>query len=187
MSPTNSVPLVPVIPVPVRPRSRGAWLALLLCLPAVHGLAEETAAGREAMADAMSRMMSAMGMMGQSAAAAQGAGVPGGSALEQAGETGRRLMEDAIRTVPAGGLDGLWEASGSGLLIVEGGRYRLYAPYGGFVDGDLEIVGQRVRMSSRRAGFNLDFEYALDQGRLALRDARGQVYLYRRLTLPGGG
>jgi hypothetical protein len=96
-------------------------------------------------------------------------------------------MEGAGQTAGSGGLDGLWEASGGGLLIVEGGHYRLYAPYGGYVDGDLQVTGTRVQMSSRRAGFKLDFEYALDQGRLAMRDARGQVYLYRRMVLTGGG
>jgi hypothetical protein len=174
-----------------RSRIRGTWILLALCLAGPAVPADEATAGREAMAEAMSRMMSAMGLVGQSAAAAAnpagkvppaGAGAP----WEQASEAGRQLLQEAGRAVPAGGLDGLWEASGGGLLIVEGEHFRLYAPYGGYVDGDFQVNGQRIQMASRRAGFALDLEYALDQGRLAMRDARGQVYLYRRLVLTGG-
>jgi hypothetical protein len=41
-------------------------------------------------------------------------------------------------------------------------------------------------MWNRASGFAVELEYALDQGRLALRDGSGQVYLYRQLVLPGG-
>ena len=137
------------------------------------------------MADAMARMMASMGLFGGGA----GTGNPGGGggAWDQAGDVSRRLLDGLGKGGPLGGLDGLWEAAGGGLLIVQGGNYRLYAPNGGYVDGVIEVAGQRVRMGSRRAGFAFEFEYALDQGRLALRDARGQVYLYRRLVLNGGG
>ena len=185
MSPSKSAHAVPG-----RSHPHAAWLLLALALAAPPAPAEETG-GREAMADAMSRMMSAMGLVGQSAAAAANPTAPlppAGTAAPwaQAGAAGRRMLQEADRTVPAGSLDGLWEASGGGLLIVEGGHFRLYAPNGGYVDGDLQVSGARVQMQSRRAGFALDFEYALDQGRLALRDARGQVYLYRHLVLTGG-
>jgi len=49
------------------------------------------------------------------------------------------------------------------------------------------VSGDRLQMANARAGFVLQFDYALDQGRLAMRDQSGQVYLYRRLVLNGIG
>jgi len=166
-------------------RTRCGWVLLLvLYLPGAvvpaAALAAEGTAGREAMADAMSRMMESMGFTGP------GAATPSAGALGQAGEAGKRLLEGFGHAVPGAALDGLWEAVGGGLLIVQGGHYRLYAPAGGYVDGVIQVTGQRVRLASAWARFAGEFEYALDQGRLALRDARGQVYLYRRLVLNGG-
>lgn len=80
-------------------------------------------------------------------------------------------------------LEGLWEGNDEGLLIVQGGRYRLYAPYSGYIDGDIRIAEDRLELSNRREGFVQEFEFAQDQGRLVLRDAYGQLYLYRRLNL----
>jgi hypothetical protein len=185
-----------------RPGRFTAWLLfLLLFLPWLSVLGAAGSAGREAMADAMSRMMEAMGLLGSGGEAARAmtnGGVPGmspvpGMPLDQAGEVGRQLMEGMASRgagrMPWTGaaLGGVWESAGGGLLIVEGSYYRLYAPNWAFVDGTLQVTGDRLRMASRRAGFSLEFEFALDQGRLALRDAQGQVLLYRRLVLDGGG
>jgi hypothetical protein len=178
-------------------RGAAVWLPLLLlCLPAAPVQCADGNTGREAMADAMSRMMEAMGLMGAGTDAARSmanGGVPG-MPLGQAGEAGRRLLDGMSQAVPgvgqvpwaAGLLEGVWEAAGGGLLIVQGGNYRLYAPNWAYVEGTIATNGNRVQMASRRAGFDLSFEYALDQGRLALRDAGGQVLLYRRLVLNGG-
>ncbi|NCA71021.1 MAG: hypothetical protein EOM91_13120 [Sphingobacteriia bacterium] len=83
----------------------------------------------------------------------------------------------------ASALDGIWEGNDEGLLIVQGGRYRIYAPFSGYVDGDIRVSGDRVELTNRREGFSQEFEYAQDQGRLVFRDRHGQLYLYRRLVL----
>jgi hypothetical protein len=154
----------------------------LACAPVAGG------ADREAMTDAMSRMMEAMGFGGAgSAPGSQPFG--GGRGWDQAGRWGQTMMDGLGKGLTAGqttALDGLWEAAGGGLLIVQGGRYRLYAPTGGYADGSLAVGGDRVRLWNRAAGFAAELEYALDQGRLALRDQSGQVYLYRQMVLPGG-
>ncbi len=179
-----------------RPR-RVVALLLILLLPWGSVMGAEGSAGREAMADAMSRMMEAMGLMGaggEAARAMTNGGVPG-MPMDQAGEVGRQMLEGMAPGGAGAGrmpwtgaaFGGVWESAGGGLLIVEGGNYRLYAPNWAFVDGTLQVTGDRVRMVSRRAGVSLEFEFALDQGRLALRDAQGQVFLYRRLVLDGGG
>jgi hypothetical protein len=175
-----------------RPVAHAVVVLILVVLPCWMGSASaEGTTGREAMADAMSRMMEAMGLMGTGGNRGA-AGIEG--PLGQAAETARGMMEGAARGVPGAGtspfsdgsLNGIWEAAGGGLLIVAGGNYRLYAPNWAFVDGILQVAGGRIRMMSRRAGFSLEFEYALDQGRLAMRDSNGQVYLYRRMVLDGG-
>jgi hypothetical protein len=142
---------------------------------------------RTAMADAMSRMMEAMGFMGPGA---QSGARPFGGGLDQAQRWGQAMMDGMGKGMPsgvAGTLEGLWEAAGGGLLIVQGSAYRLYAPNGAYVDGSLALGGDRLRLWNRTAGFAAELEYALDQGRLVLRDQSGQIYLYRRLELPGGG
>ncbi|MFZ0788896.1 MAG: hypothetical protein WAM94_04655 [Chromatiaceae bacterium] len=196
----------------------------LLCSP---GARADSGASRQAMADAMARMMEAMGFLGSGASTANsmargqmpgmpspfgmpgwGMGMPGmpgmpsggmpfsgGNQMDQAGRMGGTMMDQFSQTVPGMGqmpwsgsaLDGVWEVAGGGLLIVQGGNYRLYAPDGGYVDGALQISGDRLQMANTRAGLVLQFDYALDQGRLAMRDQNGQVYLYRRLVLDGIG
>lgn len=162
---------------------------LSLLAPAMLGGQVRAAEGvdRQAMADAMSRMMEAMGF-GRSGAPFSGSPWSGGG-VDGARRSGQETMNGfASGLVPgsASALEGLWEAAGGGLLIVQGGRYRLYAPSGAFVDGSLALSGARLKMWNRRTGFASELDYALDQGRLALRDSSGQIYLYRSLVLPGG-
>jgi hypothetical protein len=194
-------------------RRRFAYLLpLLLWLAPV--LAENSAA-RSAMADAMSRMMEAMGLFGSGSGTdparsmyggmpspfgMPGMGMPGwpGGAMGMPFGGGSQLWDQFSRSVPGlsrmpqmpwsgSALEGAWEAAGGGLLLVQGPYYRLYAPNGGFVDGSIQVTGDRLRMSNSQAGFNLEFEYAMDEeGRLAMRDDNGQIYLYRRLVLKGG-
>ena len=168
----------------VRPGSVWALLLLLLGLFGAPVIAGEGAVNRQAMADAMSRMMESMGLFGSGS----GAGPDrSGDSWGRAGEMGRQMMDGMSKAGPSGGLDGLWEAAGGGLLIVQGGHFRLYANNGAYVDGVIQVSGPRVRMVSRRGRFALDLEYAQDQGRLAMRDEHGRVYLYRRLILNSGG
>lgn len=172
----------------VRSRSGLAGLVLVMALFGGAVMAGEDAINRQAMADAMSRMMESMGLFGAGTGAANGSMTgTSGDSWGRAGEAGRQMMEGLGKDQQAGRLDGMWEAAGGGLLIVQGGNYRLYAPNGAYADGVIHLSAQRVQMVSRRAGFTLDLEYAFDQGRLAMRDTRGRVYLYRRLVLNGGG
>lgn len=208
-------------------------LALGLAGWVVPAAADDT---RSAMADAMVRMMEAMGLFGSTAGSFSGnpqggpnpmgmpgwssgmpgmpgmpgmsgmptvPGMPGAGAMptpfsgaapmdpsKQMDQMGQ-MMERFSSGAPAGGgvawsagpLEGIWEGSDDGLLIVQGERYRLYAPLSGFIEGDIRVRGERVELSNQRESFTQQFEYALDQGRLVLRDQQGQIYLYRRLDL----
>jgi hypothetical protein len=116
---------------------------------------------------------------------------PGGTPMDpttQMGQMGQMMERFAPGAAPwgTGPLEGIWEGSDDGLLIVQGERYRLYAPLSGSIDGDIRVKGDRVELSNPRESFTQEFEYALDQGRLVFRDRHGQIYLYRRLVLDGG-
>jgi hypothetical protein len=185
-----------------RPLLSASLLCLAVLLPPAGNTAGRT--GAEAMADAMTRMMDAMGFKGSGSDSGRSAsslgmpsmpspfgmpgwppgygGFPGGFSGGFPG--GFPSMPSTWTGSP---LEGTWEAAGGGLLIVQGSNYRLYAPNGGFVDGTLRVSGDRVVLESSRADVSLEFDYALDQDRLALRDRSGQVYPYRRLVLDGGG
>jgi hypothetical protein len=162
--------------------------------------AQQTAA--EAMAHAIARMMESMGF---TANVDQGLGpplplsapgqMPGSlatrpdQAIPQAGamaDSAWRAMQGASGgAMPWSGtyLEGLWEDNQGGLLIVQGGFYRLYSACRGYVEGEIRLQDKRMDLSNSAENFSQTFEFALDQGRLALRDQNGQLYLYRRLIL----
>ncbi|MCF1184012.1 hypothetical protein L0E83_11280 [Marichromatium gracile] len=169
---------------------RSSWVCVLCALLAVAPLALASGGiSREAMADAMAQMMEAMGLFAPQRGGWSGqAGVPGWpSAFDELGVPGAGGMERLARSLgEAAGvtsLDGDWEGSDGSLLIVQGGFYRLYSAHGGYIDGELRIAERWLELTNPRAQFDHRFEFALDRGRLALRDASGQIFLYRRLVL----
>lgn len=84
-------------------------------------------------------------------------------------------------------LDGVWEGGGGDLLIVQGGRYRIYAPQDQYIDGMLQQQSNRVALFNAQDGQTQIFDFATQDGRLALRGAGGEVYLYRRFGgMPAG-
>ena len=84
-------------------------------------------------------------------------------------------------------LDGIWEDRDGGLLIVQAHRFRLYSPHGGYIDGLIQQRGDRLAMYDPERDIARPYEFAEHQGRLVMRDAAGQVYLYRRLWLDDTG
>lgn len=174
------------------PRSSLAALPLcLLCLLLLTGRClAQTDGARETMAAAMARMMEAMGFLGGDDSPAAGAW----SAPMQAADEARSMMEqmpggDTLQSLPgmdgwrATSLDGVWEGRDGGLLIVEGPRFRLYAPSHAFVDGLIQQRGDRIAMYTPRDEVARPYQFVEQQGRLVLRDPAGQLFLYRRLWL----
>jgi hypothetical protein len=84
-------------------------------------------------------------------------------------------------------LDGIWEGREGGLLIVQAHRFRLYSPHGDYIDGLIQQRGDRIALFDPERDIARPYEFAQHQGRLVLRDAAGQVYLYRRLWLDETG
>jgi hypothetical protein len=190
--------------------ARAALLALaLLAAPvgASNGM-------RDMMADAMVRMMEAMGMFGSATGSMGtnpmamagptwglgpgGFGVPGGIASgipwNAAPGMGQMMQQFGSGGLPGGGqffpwgggLQGIWEGRNGELLIVQGNRFRIYPGNAGYVEGYMEVSGDRLSLYNPEDAQGRPFEYAESDGRLVMRDAAGQIYLYRRLILDRG-
>jgi len=80
-------------------------------------------------------------------------------------------------------LEGVWEGRSGELVIVQGNRFRIYSGSSGYVDGYVHVQDGRLAMYTPGESEARPFEYAESEGRLILRDAAGEVYLYRRLRL----
>ncbi len=83
----------------------------------------------------------------------------------------------------SGGLDGIWEGRDGGLMIIRGPRFRLQAAQGGHIEGLFQRRGDRIALYEPTSESVRAYEMAEQRGRLVLRDAAGNTYLYRRLWL----
>ncbi len=207
---------------PLRVR-KALCLSLLLAVAPASGLAQRGAP--EAMADAMMRMMEAMGlfdsrrpheefgsrgpmsMMGPLGASGWGSvRGPWGDPVEDGTPRGA-LLELMRRFAPqaqgadsgwggwgGGGwdrpwtlsrLEGVWEGRDGELLIVQGGRFRIYSRAMQKVDGHIEIRDDRLALYNPATQHTKPFEFAESGGRLIMRGLEGNLYLYRRLRLDG--
>lgn len=182
------------------PRSRRLVLSLAL-VSVLWGAVSTAASGElahEALADAMVRMMQAMGLIGSGFAdSTRTDGMPltmpgwpsGFSAWSDLNLSGKRREGQRESFQPWGVqtfLEGVWESNDGGLLIVQGGNYRLYASCKGSLDGSIRLGSDWIELTNPHEHFSQRFEFAHDRGRLALRDQQGQIFVYRRLVLDGG-
>ena len=198
-------------------------LALTLLLTTEAAAEDPSAAPRVAMADAMARMMEAMGFLNPPASPglpmttplAPLSGMPGGLSIPgmtgmpgaspwpspsgdpsglmgKGGEVMKQMTEGmkipgstigAMPPSPGSRLDGVWEGRNGELLIVQGNRFRIYPGSSGFVDGYIQLSGERLAMYNPENAHISPFDFAESEGRLALRDRNGGHFLYRRLWL----
>ncbi|WP_295887622.1 hypothetical protein [uncultured Thiohalocapsa sp.] len=182
-----------------------AGLVLLGPAAPQRAVAADVSASARVFAEAMARMMDAMGLLGDdgapavpppAAGAMPGVGAPFGmGALPWSGmaDSGMPDMGAWMQQMPGmvrlpdvpgwrrTSLDGIWEGRDGGLLIVQAHRFRLYAPHGDYIEGLIQQRGDRVAMYDPEHDLARPYEFAQHQGRLVLRDPAGQVYLYRRL------
>lgn len=185
-------------------------LYLTLILAAVPSFGSAQQGTREVMADAMSRMMDAMGLFdspssnprsfgdppggsgwGSALGMPWGSPVPDRSRLSPMQELMRQFAGQMDRHGYSGRwkpsrLEGIWEGRNGELLIVQGSRFRIYSPRMQRVDGLMQIRGDRLALYNPLDQQAQPFEFGQSQGRLVMRDLSGQVYLYRRLRLDGG-
>ena len=194
-------------------------LALTLLLTTGAKAEDPSTAPRVAMADAMARMMEAMGFLNTPASPGLPmttppvplggmpipgmTGVPGASSwsaptgdpsglMSKGGEVMKQMTEGMKLPGSSGGalssssgsrLDGVWEGRNGELLIVQGNRFRIYPGSSGYVDGYIQLSGDRLAMYNLENAHISPFDFAESDGRLALRDRNGDHFLYRRLWL----
>ena len=201
-------------------RAPGPARALLAVLALLAGTVPATAedvsaAPRAAMAEAMAKMMEAMGFLGPALPGSMPSPVPGvmpgmlpspltgmpgatdpktlmdqgmekgGAALQQMTE-GMKMPDTPASFMPWGTpsrLDGVWEGRNGELLIVQGNRFRIYPGASHYVDGYIQLQGDRLALYNPGNEHIRPFEFAESEGRLALRDPAGTLFLYRRLWL----
>lgn len=199
-------------------RASGPAQALLAALALLAGTVPATAedvsaAPRAAMAEAMAKMMEAMGFLGPALPGSMPSpltgimpgmmpspltGMPsasdpkslmdqgmekGGAALQQMTE-GMKMPDSPTSFLPWGThsrLDGVWEGRNGELLIVQGNRFRIYPGASHYVDGYIQLQGDRLALYNPANEHIRPFEFAESEGRLALRDPEGSLFLYRRL------
>ncbi len=109
----------------------------------------------------------------------------GGAALQQMTE-GMKMPDTPTSFMPWGTpsrLDGVWEGRNGELLIVQGNRFRIYPGASHYVDGYIQLQGDRLALYNPGNEHIRPFEFAESEGRLALRDPAGTLFLYRRLWL----
>lgn len=183
-----------------------ALVGILLLLVALSApkptAAADVSATARVFAEAMARMMDAMGLLGDDAPPAPAAGaMPGFGAPFGMGQMPWPGMPEGsmpdmgawmqqmpgmvqLPNIPGWrrtSLEGIWEGRDGGLLIVQAHRFRLYAPHGEYIEGLIQQRGDRIAMYDPEHDVARPYEFAQHQGRLVLRDPAGKVYLYRRL------
>ena len=75
----------------------------------------------------------------------------------------------------------MWLGRSGELLVVRDGRFRIYLNRDRHRQGKLRILGKSLYMHDPRTKTTNKYEFATQKGRLVLRDADGQLLLYRRL------
>jgi hypothetical protein len=182
-------------------------LCLLLCLMVLPETGSAQLGTREIMADAMARMMEAMGLFdsaprdplsfGGLPGSPWGGAADGPSRSSAMRDLMQRFAGRMLEPGERGGdwplgwkpsrLEGVWEGRDGELLIVQGNRFRIYSREMQRVDGLIQVRGERLALYNPLDENAQPFEFAESKGRLVMRDLAGQIYLYRRLLLDGGG
>lgn len=166
------------------------FLLLALCLtphPETAHAAGDPGARRLAISDAMMGMMDAMGLFGSATPdplAFSGAAGSGQQMAQRAGD----LMQNIIA---APGLadklpkqtpfEGVWQGQQGEWLAFKGSRFRLLASAKRRLEGIVYLRDSLIAFHSPRHNKTWVFEYAQQQGRLALRDTQRRLYLFRKV------
>ncbi|MBK5930943.1 hypothetical protein [Halochromatium salexigens] len=184
-------------------------IAVVLSLSALVPAPATAGDAADAMAQAMARMMEAMGLFdgdGDAPASSMPSMMPGMSPFggqmpwgqmpgyesfaDPITAFGMRGMTDAFTAnggwpwASSGNrLDGIWEGRDGGLMILRQPRFRLHAAQGGHIEGLFQHRGERIAFYEPTTESVRAYELAEQQGRLVMRDAAGNTYLYRRLWL----
>lgn len=175
--------------------SPGLAVRLFLCGLLVASSHASRADGRTAMLDAMQAMVDTMAnFVGTGRGSSSGhwsGGLGGLGGLGSLGDDSDLAI--LYRKMPGAEprsslsatqlLDGIWQGRQGDVLMIKDGNARLLG-YNHAVAEEAEINLQPTRMVLRSisTGIERAYDYAYRDGRLALRDANGNILLYRRLN-----
>jgi hypothetical protein len=189
---------------PRRRRRTRLGLLLPICLLLVQPtFAADMSTPARMFAEAMARMMDAMGLLDGGgtppvpmpvvppAMPSPDAMMPGTAGMMPGMDDMAQWMQQLPHAAELPGmpgwqrtsLEGIWEGRAGGLLIVQAHRFRLYNSNGEYIDGLIQARDDRIAIYDPERDIVRPYEFAQHQGRLVLRDSAGQVYLYRRLWL----
>ena len=83
--------------------------------------------------------------------------------------------------VQASPLDGSWQGNTGEVLTISQGRFRIYMSRDQYREGSISVSGNYLTMTPEGMPSGRVYEFAEQQGRLALRDETGNLLLYKRL------
>ena len=169
------------------PKNLPYILLLFACLAPATAPAADAGSRGQVMADAMLNMMEAMGRFSRDYVDSRGrsrdgfsqtweAMSPNGGYSPWAGYPG----EPAPALAPTR-LEGDWLSPTGERLSIRGSRFRLGASPDRRLEGVLQIRGNLLALHSPKHRQTWIYEFAEQEGRLALRSTNGQLLLYRRV------
>jgi hypothetical protein len=88
------------------------------------------------------------------------------------------------RSQTASDLDGIWVGRSGEVVLVMYGYFRVYASAEVYRDGKYRIEADRLLMHDPESGITQTYEYRLDDGRMIMRDERGNILLFKKLPIP---
>ncbi|MCG7926511.1 MAG: hypothetical protein JAY67_13370 [Candidatus Thiodiazotropha taylori] len=85
---------------------------------------------------------------------------------------------------PRSEVDGIWIGQGGEIVLVMYGYFRVYADTETYRDGRYQIDGDLLHMHDLTNGSSQTYQYALDSGRMIMRNREGVLLLFKQLPIP---
>ena len=80
-------------------------------------------------------------------------------------------------------LNGSWQGTSGNILVIRNGRFRLYRDRNRYREGRVILHNEyTLSLVDPRSQRSLRYEFAEQEGRLALRDNQGYLHLYKRVS-----
>ncbi|MCU7815751.1 MAG: hypothetical protein KZQ81_11210 [Candidatus Thiodiazotropha sp. (ex Rostrolucina anterorostrata)] len=86
--------------------------------------------------------------------------------------------------VPKSIVDGIWIGQAGEIVLVMYGHFRIYASAEVYRDGRYRIQGNKLIMFDPETETTLEYDYALDSGRMIMRSESGTLLLFKQLPIP---
>lgn len=81
-------------------------------------------------------------------------------------------------------VDGIWLGQSGEIVLVMYGYFRIYADADTYRDGRYRIDGDWLLMHDPETGVTQEYQYALDSGRMIMRNKNGTLLLFKQLPIP---